>query len=218
MSKNRFITERMPEAQYVAQLGNFKTVIDTRQLDLGLTPAQAAAIEGACTAAQTRYESWLEIQRQLEAVKELKDTQFESTRTTVNLWAQIFRANPAISDELIALLNLAPRRPTRVRRAPVTPTNFVGRSTFDGLVTLTWRRNGNTTSTLFVVQARFVPNGPWTDIGSVSQTKFTYQAQVGAFVQFRVLARKRNETAPPTPSVAFWSDGDSSAALFQKAA
>ena len=212
----RYITQSMPEADYVAALTNFKTVCANNKVALGLSTDQLAEITAAAVDAATKFNDWTAAQTAANKAKDAKNEQFDATATTISAFAKTFRANNAISDALLAELMVAPHNPGRTSSPPVTPTYFQGSADANGLVTLTWKRNGNTTSTQFVVEGRTSDTAPWTTYGVATSCKFTYQASPGNYVAFRVVAKKKNVVAPATTSVSFW--GASSSLTLSEAA
>ena len=205
---NRYITERMPDADYVAALQNFYTVANANKVVLGLAPADLTEIQKASSEAANLFNAWVAAQAAANNARAGKDTQFGTSRTVINKWAKTFRANQAISDAILEQLLVAKHRPNQTFSAPATPANFNIQGNGTGLVSLTWSRNGNTAATTFVIQYRESPTAPWTIVGTSTSSKFSWQGTAGVYASFRVYATKKSRNSEATAPLAVWDNGN----------
>lgn len=211
---SKYITQGMPETDYIAAVENFKNVATANAAALGLSEPQVAQITAAAAEIASAYESWTTAVASAKAVLVTKDETFADTKALIDSFAKLFRADNGIPDALLAELAVAPHIPTRSFNAPVTPTGFTGSATANGQITLKWKREGNTSSTQFIVESATSDAGPWTLATITNSTKATLQATPGQFITYRVVAKKGNDVADPTDAFSFWvGSGESSVSL-----
>ncbi len=203
----RYITAKMSEAEYVEALDIFKKNCAENSTALGLSALQSEQISDACDEAGAAFSSWTNAQAAANAARITKDQTFADTKALVDSFAKVFRADVTIDDAILAEILVAPHRTPPTQSAPVTPTNFVGTANADGEVTLRWKRNGNTPATQFIVESRASDAGAWTTSGVTNTTKFVTQATPGAYISYRVRAKKKDTTTSPTSAVSFWGEG-----------
>ncbi|MFN8138963.1 MAG: fibronectin type III domain-containing protein [Fimbriimonadales bacterium] len=84
---------------------------------------------------------------------------------------------------------------------------MVGSADGNGLVELTWSRNGNIPGTTFAVEMRTDPNGAWEILGVTTKVKFDYLATPGSYVAFRVTASRNGLMSPASTPFALWENG-----------
>lgn len=205
----KYITSKMSETEYVEATTTFKKNTGLNSTALGLSSLQVEQIGDACDAVATALNNWTDAQAAANAARIAKNEAFADTKALVDNFAKIFRADNTIDDSLLAEILVAPHRTPATQSAPVTPTNFTGTANASGEVTLKWKRNGNTSATQFIVESRGSDTGAWTTAGVTNTTKFVVQATPGAYVSYRVRAKKKNVTTSPTSAVSFWGEGAS---------
>jgi hypothetical protein len=178
------------KAEFDVWFTNFAAVCTTNAATLKLDPAELATI----TAAKTGYHNALLAQ---EAARDAArgatftcDEQWGSSLELLSTLNQQFQADPDVSGELLNELGLNVRRsPSPV---PVTPPSNVaawGDST--GTNTVEWTSNGNTTGTLYIVQAAYDGTEEWTTIDQTSVVRYEHVGQTpGRFVRYRVYAQR----------------------------
>ncbi len=118
----------------------------------------------------------------------------------------------------MANLQLPPHNPDRSTTAPTVPQDLVAKANAEGFVTLKWKRNGNPTGTVFIIESQSAPGGAWTQVGAVTTAKFEWQAEVGHFIGFRVKATRTKQSSQFSTPVVLWADGGSGEVFELKAA
>ncbi len=213
---NKRITDRIPKPEYSSALVNFQTVCTANAATLGLVAANLTEISNAVTSWSTSYNALVAAHDTAQSLTVSNNAQLDSTRAVINKWAKVFRANQAIPNSLLEQLQVAPHDPGRSKTPPTTPTDLTFTADGQGLVELKWKRNGNVNTTVFTVETRTSPSGAWMQVGSTVKAKFTYQANVGAYIAFRVTASRNGLTSPASVPVVLW-DGTGEATLLKVA-
>ncbi len=85
----------------------------------------------------------------------------------------------------------------RVKAAPKVPLELMATPNTNGTAFLKWKRNGNTTTTKFVVEKR-IGNAGWVLVDVVTAISLTVDAKVGEHAAFRVSARNGQGTSEPS--------------------
>ncbi len=217
-NSTRLITEGMPDSIYKELATEFATTCAASASQLGLTPANVSEISNAASAFSTSYTTLVTSQTVAAANRRAKDIQLASTRAVINKWAKMFRANPAISDQLLGTLHVAPHKTSGSKTPPTQPLDLIATASGTGTISLKWKRNGNRTGTVFVIESQGASGGEWLNIGSTTKSKFETQATIGQYVAYRVTAIRNDLTSQPSAPVTLWGTSGSNAAPTLKVA
>lgn len=199
-----YITEITADGELNTALQTFKTVCTANQIALGLDVPELAEITGASTNFSTGLNTWTVDKQAATNSRVSKDTIKVASRATIAKWAKIFRANDAISDELLAELMLPAHSTPGSSTPPNQPLDLVGSADGLGNIRLSWKRNGNRPTTVFLIEYRTSAAGAWAVLNSTTKTKFETQATVGSYIEFRVLAQRAGSTSIASWSVTLW--------------
>lgn len=201
-----YITDNMSDGDLNSALNNWNTVCAANTVVLGLTPANMVEIAAASTAFTTTFNGATTAKAAAKNSVEAKELQKKASRAVVSKWAKIFRANPNVPDNLLDSLMLPHHKTSGSKTPPSQPLLLVGSADGNGLVSLKWNRNGNTSGTTFLIEVQTDPQGDWTISGSTTQTKSTYQAVPGNYIAFRVTATRRNLLSPASTPFSLWGN------------
>jgi len=145
----------------------------------------------------------------LKGVVDAKDLQKKTVRTAINNYAKQWRANQAIPDSLLEQLMVAPHNPGKSVTPPTTPSNVKWTASGEGVIRLSWSRNGNPQATNFVIESRTSPTAAWVPTAVTTKTKEDINATVGSNIAFRITAYRGDLQSNPTPPVIIWENGGS---------
>lgn len=202
-----YITDAMTDDQYAIALQTFVNVAALNATVLNLTPTEVATIANT---AEAFRDNVLEVDAKkfdLRKATSSKNDVRSDARTIVSNYAKEWRANNAISDGILANLQLPPHKPPVNRTPPTTPTELVLSVDNVGVLTLRWNRNGNKPTTIFEVETAESSAGPWATTDVTTKTKITYEGTPGVPVWFRVKARRANFTSFPSMPISMWDNG-----------
>jgi hypothetical protein len=187
----------------------FYTVCSTNSATLGLTPANLTEINNAVNGLVNGQSAMAAAKAAYRGSVTVRNARTESLRAVVSKWAKTFDANEAISDGLLEQLGLPPHNPTQTSARPTEPTGVTATADTNGKVNLKWRRAGNPSRTVFLIQVQHAAGGLWTQVGGVTVTKFVYMApQVGARTAFRVVASRNGLHSTPSVPFVLWDSGE----------
>jgi len=203
-----YITEINKLGDLNVALQSFSTTCAANAVALGgLTPAQLTEISGMATNFTSSLNSYATAKAAADLALSNRNAQVKTSKATLSKWAKTFRANPTITDALLDQLDLPHHKTPGSKTPPVTPGNLIASSDVQGLVSLKWKRNGNTSTTVFTIETQTALDGDWSIAGSTTKTKFDYQAVLGNYIAFRVFASRDGQNSQPTVPVTLWANG-----------
>jgi hypothetical protein len=185
---------------FLLWLEQFLSNCDNYQSALGLTAAQLSSLTNANAEFDAGYHGLLSARLACDNALQFKDTSRVAAEAVVRKIAQQLRANPNVSNALLAQLGLDPRtKPSR--QAPLNdPTLLTATVNPDaGTVTLSWKPNGNRKGTSYVIERLDTVEGVWTPVSLSSRTRETLDNIVaGVQETYRVRAARRSELSNPS--------------------
>lgn len=203
-----YITEIRKQGDLAAALTSFSATCAANAVALGgLTAPQLAEIAAMATGFTNAINAHETAKAALSLAMENKEQQFAACRATLSKWAKTFRANPTITDGLLDQLNLPHHKTPGTKTAPTQPQNLTAKADGLGLVALKWNRNGNRSGTQYFVETQTEPGGEWTISGGTTKTKFSFQATVGEYIAFRIVASRDNLLSQASVPVQLWVNG-----------
>lgn len=126
--------------------------------NIGITSTQASALKAAAGVNRSDFDS-MQIAR--DAAKAATNTFYTTNNTLVNLGRDLIRTIKAYAETtnnpmVYSLSNIDPPAPPEPVPAPLTPTDFTGYVTPDGVVTLSWKAtpSGPTSGVFFIVERK----------------------------------------------------------------
>ena len=101
----------------------------------------------------------------------------------------------------------------------MTPTGLTAEEFSTGVNALNWNRAGNKPNTIFVIEAQSGTTTQWTEVGSVTATKFDHVGQTpGVKTAYRVMANRAGMKSVASPSVTLYGAPTSVVLTLSKAA
>lgn len=202
-----YITQIKREADLSVALTSFSATCASNAGPLNLTPANLLEIAAMASGLSTALNAGTTAKVALKLALQNKDMQLKTSKATLAKWAKTFRANPAISDALLDQLMLPHHSTPGTKTPPAQPLDLVATPDVQGLVALRWKRNGNRSTTQFMVETQNAPGGPWSLAGGTTKVRFEFQAVLNEYVAFRVIAARDGESSQPSLPVVLWSNG-----------
>lgn len=198
----------LSDARLIALLGTMQNGLDSNLVAYGLTAAEFATLETDSGNFNTSVlNSDNADAAKLAATQDKKSKKTKVTNTASNIAKKIY-ANVNVTDQMLANIGLAPRNSGSTRTTPKVPLSLVATTNNVGEVRFQWKRNGNSNSTIFVIQQ--LQAGVWTSIYSTGRTRETLTGFAPVETRFRVFAQVNGLSSPPSPEVIIWGSGDES--------
>lgn len=207
-----YITEIRADDAFSTALQDFAVACDANKVALGLTAPNLANIAGKTTAFATSLSAHVAAKNAAESARETKDENRAAAKEMVSQWAKTFRANPAVSNALLAILQVAPHSVPAVKSPPTVPLTLTATSDGNGNIKLAWKRNGNIPNTQFIIEYQTGPAEAWVQLGTSLKRTFDTTWAPGTYVAFRVIATRRGITSAPSTPFVLWN-GESEVAL-----
>lgn len=213
-----YITEIRKEADFVNALQTFHANCITNKTILELTEADQAEIGVAATDAQAQLNNWEEARTAAKAAVVTKNETLKDSHAVVSKFAKIFNSNEAVPDSILAQLLLPPHFTPRTNTPPTQPLDPFANSDGLGNIELRWKRNGNRSGTVFLIEYRTSASADWTLFGSTTKAKFFTTWTPGSYIEFRISAQRGSYTSIASNSVVLWSGSSSATTLELQAA
>ena len=201
---NQYITEIQGQAQFADALNSFNAQCIANADSLELTVPQLAEIQQAANKMTQKLNDWFAAKEAAHQAGIDKNAELLTSKGIVAKYAKTFRANPLISDALLGLLMLAPHNPPKTSTPPTQPGQCNATGDIQGFATLKWGRNGNGSGTIFKIEYRNQPSGPWALLATTLKSTYSYQAIPGEFIQFRIVAQRKGQSSPPSLPATLW--------------
>lgn len=201
MSQGDFVPRQ--DAKLSEQLLQFNAVCQSHATELGLDAAALELIQSASDLFSEEMARVVSQRAAYNAAVTQKDTQREASVQILRRFARIFKADPDVSESLLAELGVVRSR----RSGPVTAVvGLVARGSEDGVNALRFSRNGNAPGTAFIIEYSEFADGPWSLAGVTTRTRFLHPGNVpGQAIWYRVTSMRAGENSVPTPPVALYS-------------
>lgn len=201
-----------PELRTMMQ--TFTTVATANSATLGLSPGQVTEISGQNTLFNTSLND--QVAAQATARGAVTDCTNERTDTIelIGRFSAMFKANPAVTDELIAQLGLPPRNQGGDHLPVYDPTNLSALGCSNGVNQLKWNKNGNLAGVTYVIEAAYDGSTDFEIVDLSTSTKFEHFDQTpGREVVYRVFARRRNIRSGYSNTAVIYAGGGQQALL-----
>lgn len=193
------------EAQFYTWLQKFSSECAENATALGLTPTELLEIQTQAETYAYSYSIQLAAKDALKGATAVRTTDRKNATAVVRAFAKEFKANPAISQQLLGDLGILSSS-TSGPVVKVTDLNVVGCD--DGDNRLTWDRNGNADGTTFIIEFSKNAGTTWTFAGAVSKTNFIHEGQTpGQTTWYRVTSNRASVSSGPTAPKAVYLDG-----------
>lgn len=185
--------------QFAPWMQNFVTVATANAVALSLDPTEVAEI----TTANTNFSSSLDAQEAARAqslgATAFCDAKWEAALAIVSKYNAQFQAIPNISPELLGDLGLTVPGGGGGTIPVYAPTELSALGTSNGINSLKWKRNGNASGTIYVIEAAYGDGGEWQMVANSTRTRFDHSGQTpGQFVRYRVSAQRGSLVSAPS--------------------
>lgn len=209
----------MSKPELRVMFNTLSTVAAANTGALGLSPAQLTEIQNQNTLFATSVTDQQNAQAAARGAVADCTTERADSIELIGRYAAMWKANPAVSDELIAQLGLPPRNQGGDHLPVFAPADLAALGCSNGVNSLKWNRNGNFSGVSYVIEAAYDGTTDWEIVDVSSLTKFDHADQVpGREVAYRVYARRRNiESAPSNTAIVYLSGGGGEALTMQAA-
>ena len=202
-----YITRDIPDADYDSALESFLEAAAANAAALGLSPEEIEAMSTEFAAYHQAVVAVVTARAKLAAAVTAKEELKANARAMVNSAAKAWRANIAIPEEILELVQVAPHRAPKALTAPNVVTDVVVTADGGGDLTIRWNPNGNIPRTLYMVETAPTGSGPWTLVATVTAKKFRMQGTPGTPMWFRVRAQRRGISSNACNPVSIWTGG-----------
>ena len=187
--------------------GQFSAAMTLYGTLLGFSPAEKTAVSASVTAFSTDWATSEEAKSTAKGAVSTKNKTREATTSAIREAAARILASPAATPAIIASFGM---NPNPVVSGPVAvPLNLVGNATSNGNCELKWKRNGNASNTVFVLESKSA-TGNWTMFGTTTKTKFTdTNAAPGVQKLYRVRAERGGTVSAYSNEAVIYGTGGS---------
>lgn len=196
------------DAELAAQLSNFLEVVTPSLMaQAGVSTAELTAVTNGTDGFKGTLETVARTESDARGAVEAKNASKSSVRNSFRVVVDKLYATPSITNSTLATLGLPPRPGTTLPTPPVTVTNVRGEANANGTARLRWSRNGNTSTTMFLVEAS-VDGSPFVQIAQTLRVSFTDPAATpGVPKTYRIVSFNALGRSAPSTAVTIYADG-----------
>ncbi len=190
------------------KIQQFKNGFAANAAALGYEVDDIDAVLGAASAFNTAFNTAESAKVSSRYATQEKQDQYRSTAEVIRDYAQALKSNPLVTDEILEECGF---EPSPAPAGPVVPpSDLTAKPQSDGMCLLKWKRNGNSTNTVYIVEAQIGSSSTWTVINAGTNLSYKdFDATPGIQRVYRVKARRRNVTSPASPSATIYPGGTS---------
>ena len=194
------------EAQLQIWYNNFVQKCEKHEAVLDLDAQEFLEISSASTSLSTELNAVKEAQTTYRSAVAEKNTVKASSIATARAYAKQFKANPNVSQSVLQDLGVVSSTPNN----PVTMvTNLTAVGCDNGVNSLKWSRNGNSSGTQFIVEYSIGNQLNWKFAGAPTRAEFDHENQTpGTFIWYRVTATRANNYSVPCPAVSVYGNSE----------
>lgn len=176
---------------------NFASVATANATLLNLTVGQAANLTAHATLFETAFEENNAAKANAKGKATVKRNIRKASEDLFRGTAKVIAANGNIDPDLKAELGINTSPSSIGPVVPVIDLAVAGFAT--GTNKLSWKRNGNATTTTFLIEARSGESEDWTLLDAVTNTRFNHTGQIpGVQVQYRVISKRGGVKSDPS--------------------
>ena len=186
------------DEQFVNWLTNFISVATANAVVLGYTDAILEPLITLRDDLQVGIEAENTARDAAKAATAQKDNLRRAANLQASFRTKTILANPNLPVSLKEALGLNVPSPP-VASAPRIPADLAVNPQATGVNVLTWKTNGNTGTTQYVVEQKRSQLGPWHMVGTTTTRTFIHTGQVpGQHVIYRIRAQKKTIQSQPS--------------------
>ena len=202
-----YITEEKSDPKLAQQMNVFLTNANKYESELGLDAQAIGSFSIAFTAFQNALGDSNEARVEAKDKVTLKNDKKQDARELIAQFAQQWRANPDIPDNILDAMMVPNRATAGTRTPPTIPINL--RLTVDstGEISLAWDRNGNKYGTIFNIEIAGSATGNYTTYDMTTKAKIKFQGTPGVPIWFRVNAKRNGLSSGYSLPISLWASG-----------
>lgn len=143
-----------------------------------------------------------------KAATQKKDIIRKSAEAKARAIVKRIQAKADVTNDIKAQLQITvPGSTPPPPEIPLPPVNLVANITGVGSYMLTWDRAGNSSNTLFVIEAKIGATADWLPVFTTTKTKYEHTGNpAGLIIMYRVKAQRGEIQSPPS-NVAVVNEG-----------
>lgn len=213
------VTENIPDkdALFSQWVLNFSSVATANATILGLTSGETSMFNALANAFEDAYDESQAAKVTAKAKVGQKDSIRNSCEPIFRKAAKMIGANSNVTAELKGDLGL------KVTPTPVSPIvppaelSVTGYANGDNV--LVWKRNGNSTTTMFMIEAKAGTAANWSLVDSTKRTRYTHAGQTpGVEVKYRVYSKRGEVNSSPSNQASVYDNTETSVLTLKQAA
>lgn len=191
------------EGDLVPWTENFITVANANLAALGLTAPDITAITTNKSNYSTGLNNAIAKQADAKGATDNKNEKKSVLQDNIRALAKQIQGKPGVPDSLKVQLGIKSANPTPPSPNPVPPIDLSSETIAGSAVRLKWNRNGNSQTTIFMLEASAFTDKDFVIVDSTTKTTIdtTFRIPSGATF-FRVKAKKNDQTSDPSNVVA----------------
>lgn len=197
------------DAEANDQLQLFRAGFTANALGLGYDAGDIDVIIAATGGFNTALAASLAAKEAAKGAVVSKDNARADAETTVRKYVQQIKVNVAATPAILSSMGITPGE--TVSGPLVPPITLTAKPNSDGTCFLRWKRNGNSSTTVFVIESMIGTAGNWVWQANVQGLRYTdFGAIAGQHKSYRVRAQRAGETSAPCSSVTIYNVGGES--------
>jgi hypothetical protein len=204
MASNR--THSLSFAELLSLASTMRTTLAAAPATYNLSNSQITALTGAVNAFDNSLGEVAHQAATLGAARQDRDLKREQLLAQITMLAALIYANPNLTPAQIAATGLQVHDTTRTPVVPSEPTQLTATPFANGTVQLTWKRNGNPATVMFVIETK-TEGGEWTPVKMVGRSRAVLSGFApGTPAWFRVYATKSGQASVPSFDVSIYHE------------
>jgi hypothetical protein len=188
-----------PDTEFSAYLETLTTALEADEVAYGIIGADSLALRGALTLFQNNLSESNTAKAEAQVAVAAKDAARSDLEQLVRPLVARIQVNPVVTDALRSAASIPIRDTIRTVTAPIPPSALVAVASADGVNSLNWNPNGNTSGIQFVVEARVGAAAAFALVDVVTAASYRHTGQTpGVTVVYQVRARRGAATSAPS--------------------
>ncbi|MBS1712734.1 MAG: fibronectin type III domain-containing protein [Armatimonadetes bacterium] len=199
---------RAPKTQFQAWMANFQSVAAAHAAALRLDADELLELSTTNTRFAASFDAQETAHAAAKGATALCDQERSEALAVVAKYNAQFHAIPGISPDLLGELGLTVPGGGSGTIPVFTPLDLSATGSSNGVNSLKWKRNGNVSGTMYVIEASYDGTNTWAIVDTSTRTKFEHADQVpGRFVRYRVYAKRGQKKSNPSGTASVYDPG-----------
>ncbi len=195
-----FIPSR--EADQVLWFNNLFTSAVANASVLGLSSSQISELTTLVSSFSNSLDSVETAKSNFRQAALNKENAQKALSSKIREFNKTWRTRPQVTDSVLTSLGLPIYSSQRTPSTSFTVNNLVAEPTSNGLISVKFDRNNNSSRAIFQIQTSTSPNGPWTIFGTTNKVRTTLSGiNPGTETYIRVVTDVAGRMSNPTNSV-----------------